>query len=222
MEEPDNFFPLWGSVPSPARQPNIHLLQTHHCLGLGCRSCPSHPYYLPCPKSFLLNWLCSAHAMGPGGSPLFILPGQLDRVAFLSSQSGTDCQFPFCLDCQSINAMTGGAREADAHLRDDNGGSWIWTWGIRDNPEPRLQNLEGVPCQWWGAEDASPSCGQWYHADHEFPSKVKTTLTDTNVTGWATLTAGIPEPPPYKQNWSPVSVALLQITVKFSLQSNPQ
>lgn len=206
------FFPS-GDVflPSPARQPSIHRLQTHHCLGLGCRS---PPYYLPCPKSFLLNWLCSAHAVSPGGPPLFTLPGQVDRVSFLSSQSGTDCQVPFCLDCQPINAMTG-AREADARLRDDNGGSWTSTWGIRENPEPRLQRPEGVPCLWWGAEDARPSSSGWYHTDHESPSKVKTTLTDTNATGRATGSAGIPESPPYKQNWSPVSMALLQITVKF-------
>lgn len=141
MEESDNFFPSRGVfLPSPAQQLSIHTLQTHHGLGLGCRLSPLQPYYLPCPKSLLMNCLCSAHDMGPGGSPLCLLPGQVDRVSFLSSQSGTNCHF--CLDNQSTNAVTG-TRKVGVHLRDDSGGSRS---RIRDNLEPRLQRLEGVLC----------------------------------------------------------------------------
>lgn len=74
-------------LPSPAQQLSVHLLQTHHSLGLGCRLSLLHPYYLPCPKSLLMNCLCSAYDMGPGGSPLCLLPGQVDRVSFLSSSA---------------------------------------------------------------------------------------------------------------------------------------
>lgn len=85
------YFPLEGSSLSfLAQQPSIHLFQTHHHLGLGCRLSPLQTHYLPCPKALLLNCLCFVHDMGPGGSQLFILPGKAESgfPQPASSQSG--------------------------------------------------------------------------------------------------------------------------------------
>lgn len=115
VEESGNFSPLRGRVLSPAQQPSI--LSDSSLPGTWVQV-PSSASLLPALPQILpieLALFCPCHE--PRRFTTVHSPWSVGQSAFLSSQSGTDCQVPFCLDYQSINAMTG-AREADAHLRD--------------------------------------------------------------------------------------------------------
>ena len=99
-----------------------------------------------------------------------------------------------------------GAGETDALLWVDSGRELRLDWGGQD-PESGLQRLGGSP--------VPVVRGRQYHTDQGSPPCVKNLMTDTKVTGRAMFSAGS------RDLRSPVSISLLQITVKYSLQSSP-
>lgn len=78
--------------------------------------------------------------------------------------------------------------------------------GDRD-VEPGLQRLGGSP--------RPVVRGRQYHTDQGPPLYVKNRMTDAKATGRAMFSAGS------RDLKSPISLSLLQITVKYSLQLNP-
>lgn len=83
------------------------------------------------------------------------------------------------------------------------------------------RDWEGALCPWWGAGDARPSISGHCHKDQMFPSVYVKHYDWHQCHSQDHFLCRDLRTLPYKQSWRPVSISLLKITVKYSLQSNP-